>query len=182
MIFNLGSKKGENNSNSTCQLRRLHNLLLMSIVDTPENYLPNVDHKSDMRKVRTSSIKSSSTLFYSSISSMYNRVNFSQKQRFMLNSYVPGINTSILPKRHYDSILSEKLVYELHAWIENHPHVIHSPNSSDSLFVKINGTHYKSCAMIRYYQFIKEVFFMHELLMGNYVLEIRHLRSTYQNI
>ena len=37
-------------------------------------------------------------------------------------------------------IFYEKLVYELHAWIENHPTAIHSPNVSDSLFVKTNGT------------------------------------------
>ena len=35
---------------------------------------------------------------------------------------------------------SEKLINELHAWIENHPHVIHYPNVKDSAFVKINGT------------------------------------------
>ena len=33
-----------------------------------------------------------------------------------------------------------KLVNELHAWIENHPHVIHYPNVKDSLFFKINDT------------------------------------------
>ena len=43
IIINLGSKKLENNNNSTCQIIRLHNLLLISIVDTPETYLQNVD-------------------------------------------------------------------------------------------------------------------------------------------
>ena len=47
----------------------------MSIFDTPEKYLSNVDRKSDMRKVRTSSVNSSSTLFPFSIRAMYNIVN-----------------------------------------------------------------------------------------------------------
>ena len=47
--------------------------LLMIFVDTPENYLSNVDHKLDMRKVRTSSVKSLSTLFSCSIHVMYNK-------------------------------------------------------------------------------------------------------------
>ena len=58
----------------------------------------------------------------------------------MLNSYLPGINTSIFSKIHYDNIFSQKLVNELHDWVENHPHVIHSPNVSYSLSVKVNGT------------------------------------------
>ena len=41
MIFNLGSKKCE--KNSTCQLFHLQSLLLMIIVNTPENNLSNVD-------------------------------------------------------------------------------------------------------------------------------------------
>ena len=69
----------------------------------------------------------------------YNRVNYFQKQRLMLNSYFPGINTSLFSERHYDNIFSEKLVNELHDWIENQPHVIQYPNVPDSLFVKING-------------------------------------------
>ena len=36
-----------------------------------------------------------------------------------------------------------KKVYKLHAWIEKHPRVIHSPNVSDSLVFKINGMHVK---------------------------------------
>ena len=58
----------------------------------------------------------------------------------MLNSFIPEINTSIFPKTKYESIFSEKLINQLNAWIENHPHVIHSPNVKDSGFVKINGT------------------------------------------
>ena len=58
---------------------------------------------------------------------MYNRVNRAQKQPLTLNSYPFVINTFIFTKRHCDSIFSEKLVNELHAWIENHPHVIAPP-------------------------------------------------------
>ena len=43
MIFNLGSKKCENNDTSTFQLTRLHNLSFISIVDTPKNYVSNID-------------------------------------------------------------------------------------------------------------------------------------------
>ena len=57
----------------------------------------------------------------------------------MLKSYFPGVNTSIFPKKHYEDIFYEKLVNELHAWIENQPHVINTPNAKDSLFIKING-------------------------------------------
>ena len=39
---------------------------------------------------------------------MCNIVNRAQKQLLMLNSYLPGINTSIFPKIHYDDIFSEK--------------------------------------------------------------------------
>ena len=92
-----------------------------------------------MRKVRTSSVKSPSTVFSFSVCTMYNKVNHDQKQRLMLKSYLPGINSSSFPKRHYNSIFSENLVNELHAWIEIHPHVIHFPNLKDLLFVKING-------------------------------------------
>ena len=76
-------------------------------------------------------------LFSCSIHAMFNRVNRSGKQRLMLNSYLPGINTSNFPKRHYENIFSEKLVNELHECIKNHPNVIHSSNASDSLFVNL---------------------------------------------
>ena len=59
MIVNLGSNKFENNDTSSCQLNHLHNLLLISVYEIPENYLSNVDRKYDTRKVRTSSVKSS---------------------------------------------------------------------------------------------------------------------------
>ena len=50
------------------------------------------------------------------------------------------INTSIFPKKHYEDIYFEQLINELHAWIENHPHVIHSPKVKYSVFIKINDT------------------------------------------
>ena len=61
-----------------------------------------------MRKVRTSSVKSSSKLFSCSIRTIYNRVKCAQKQRLMLNSYIPGVSTSIFPERHYANIFYEK--------------------------------------------------------------------------
>ena len=63
IIVNLGIIKWEDSNKSTYQLNHLHNLLLMSIVDTPEKSVSNVVRKLDKRKIRTSSIKSSSTLF-----------------------------------------------------------------------------------------------------------------------
>ena len=75
IVVNLVSKKCENNNNSTCQLIRIQKFLLMSTFDTPAKDVPNVDRKSYMRKVCTSSVKSSSTLFSCSICAMYNRVN-----------------------------------------------------------------------------------------------------------
>ena len=44
-------------------LTHLHNSLLMSIFETPEKDLSNVNGKYDMRKVRESTVKPSSTLF-----------------------------------------------------------------------------------------------------------------------
>ena len=54
----------------------------------------------------------------------------------MLKSYLPGNNILIFPKRHYDNIFYEKLVNESHDWIEKHPHVIQTPNVSDSFSSK----------------------------------------------
>ena len=64
----------------------------MSIVETSVKDLSNVGQKSDMRKVRKSSVNSSSTLFFCSIFAMYNIVNRSQNQRLILKSYITGIN------------------------------------------------------------------------------------------
>ena len=83
--------------------------------------------KYDIRKVRTSSIKSPSTIFSCSKGAMYNRVNRAKKQCLMLNSYLHGMNTSIFLNRHYNNIFSGKLVYELHDWIENHPNILKPP-------------------------------------------------------
>ena len=64
MIVNLGINICKNSNNFTCQLSRLQNFSLMSIFNTPENDLSNVDCKSYMRKVRKYSVNSSSTLYY----------------------------------------------------------------------------------------------------------------------
>ena len=93
-IFNLVSKKCLNNNNSTSQFSRQQNLLLMSIFDTHEKDLSNVDQKLDTMKVLTSSVRSPSTLFSFSMIAMYNILNCAKKQRLMLKSYIPGINTS----------------------------------------------------------------------------------------
>ena len=78
MVVNLGSKKCENNNNSTCQLSRLQNSLLISISDTPENDLSNVDSEMRHEKVRTFLANSSSKLFSCSIRAIYNIVNIAQ--------------------------------------------------------------------------------------------------------
>ena len=52
MVVNLVSKKLENNETFLCQLTRLQEALLMSITNTPENGLSNVDRESEMRKLR----------------------------------------------------------------------------------------------------------------------------------
>ena len=101
MIFNLGSKKVENNENYSPQLTSLHNSILVRIFDTPYNIFSNVEGKSDIRKVHTSSINSSSTLFLCSIRSMYIIVNRAQKQFLVLKSYILGVYSLISTKRHY---------------------------------------------------------------------------------
>ena len=90
LVVKLDSKKLGDNNNSTWQISSLHNLLLIIIFYTPEKYLSNVDHKSDMRKVRTYSVKLLSTLFSCLIRAIYNIINYALK-RLMLNSYIPGI-------------------------------------------------------------------------------------------
>ena len=93
IIVNLIIKKYEDNNNSTCQLNHLHNSLLVSIVDTPEKDVSKFYRKIYKRKIRTPSIKSSSTLFSCSIRAMYNIVDLAQNKRLTLKSYIPGINT-----------------------------------------------------------------------------------------
>ena len=95
----------------------------MSIVNTPEKDVSNDNRKVYKRKIRTSLINSSSELFYCSICAMYNRVHRAQNKRLMLKSFIPAINTSFFPKKHYENI-SLKIINELHTWIENRPHVI----------------------------------------------------------
>ena len=51
----------------------------------------------------------------------------------MLKLFIPAINISIFPNKHYEKIFDEKIINELHAWIENHPHVINYPNVTDSV-------------------------------------------------
>ena len=63
-----------------------------------------------------------------------------QKKPIVLKSYIPEINSLICLKIYYGNIFSEKLVNELHDWIDKHPHLIQSSNVSGSLWVKTNGT------------------------------------------
>ena len=58
MIVNLSNKKCKNNNKSTDHLNEIQKSLLMSIVDTPEKDVSNVDWKADKRKVCTSLINS----------------------------------------------------------------------------------------------------------------------------
>ena len=58
IIVHLGSKKCENNYTSSFKLTYQNNQLLMSIVDTTEKDLSSVDGKYDIRKVRTTLVKS----------------------------------------------------------------------------------------------------------------------------
>ena len=51
----------------------------MIINDTPENYLSNVDRKSEMRKVRTYSVKLSSSSFSCSMCAIYKIDNRAKK-------------------------------------------------------------------------------------------------------
>ena len=63
MIVKLGINKGNNIENYSPQIYCLHNSLLMSIFVTLEKDLYHVEGKSATRKVRTSPVNSSSTLF-----------------------------------------------------------------------------------------------------------------------
>ena len=49
IIVILGSKKCEDNNNTTCQLNHIQNLLLMSIVDTPEKDVSKIDMRLDKK-------------------------------------------------------------------------------------------------------------------------------------
>ena len=100
--FNLGSKKCKNNNNSTCQINHIQFFLLISIVDTLEKDVSNIDRKLYKKQMYTSSINSSSTLFYCSIRVMYIIVHRDQNKCLMLKSYITGIITSILPNKNYE--------------------------------------------------------------------------------
>ena len=63
IIVNLGCKNTRTTTNPHSNSINIQNLLLMSIVVTPEKDISHVDRKLDKRKIRTSSIKSSSILF-----------------------------------------------------------------------------------------------------------------------
>ena len=59
---------------------------------------------------------------------MYNISNPTQRQRLVMKSYIPEINSLIDPNRHYENIFNEKRVNKLQDLIEKHTHVIQSPN------------------------------------------------------
>ena len=109
MIVNLSNKKCKNNNKSTVNLNHIQKSFLIIIFKTPEKGVSNVDSKLDKRKIRTSLIKSSSTLFYCSTSALYNIFHHAQNQRLMMKSFIPSINKSIFPKKHYENIFSENL-------------------------------------------------------------------------
>ena len=69
----------------------------MNIVDTPEKDVSNVDRKVDNRKICTSLIKSSSTLFSCLVCAMYNILYSAQNKCLMFKSFIPAINTSTFP-------------------------------------------------------------------------------------
>ena len=73
MIVNLVIKKGDNNENSSPQLSRLHNSLLMIIVETNEKYLSHGEWKADTRKLHKYYVNLSSILFSCSVCAMYSQ-------------------------------------------------------------------------------------------------------------
>ena len=113
IIVKLGSNKVENYDSCPPQLSHIQNALLMSIVDNHKNF----EGKYDRSKVRTSSVNSSSTIFSWSIHAMYDRLNRDNKQHLMFKSYITGMNSLIVPKRHYYIFSSENIVNEFNNWI-----------------------------------------------------------------
>ena len=57
----------------------------------------------------------------------------------MLKSYIPGVDSWIGDKICYKCYFTEKLVNELHNWIQNNTHVILSPNVSYTIYVEQEG-------------------------------------------
>ena len=112
----------KNNIKSTGHLNQIWKLLLMSTFYTPEKYVSNVDRNADMRKILTSFIKSSSTLFivqYVQCIIEFNvlKINVSCWSHLLLKS-----THQFFPGKNQENIYSEKLINELHAWIEHHSH------------------------------------------------------------
>ena len=64
MIVDLSNKKFKNSNISTGHINHIQKSLSMSIVDTPEKDVSNIDRKLDKIKVCTSSIKLPSTIYY----------------------------------------------------------------------------------------------------------------------
>ena len=112
----------------------------MSIFDTPKKGVSNVERRVDKRKIRTSCINSSSTLFSCYIRAMYYRVHHAQINVSCWSHSFLRLTHQFFQKNHYENIFSEKHINELYALIGNHPHVINSINVKDSVFVKINST------------------------------------------
>ena len=122
MIVTLSNKKWENNNKSTVKINQILILLLLSIVETPEMYVSNVNRNEYKRKICTSLIKSSSTLFSVSIEFIVLKINVLCWGHLFLQS----IHQIFLP--YYENIFSEKRFNKLHAWIKNHSHIIQYPN------------------------------------------------------
>ena len=89
MVINLGIKKGKNNDNSFPQLIHIQNSLLMSMADAyvKDSY---VDGNSDIKKVRTYSVKLSSTFFLKR-HAVYNRFNHAFKNALCCVHIFQGI-------------------------------------------------------------------------------------------
>ena len=124
---------------------------------------------------------------------MYNIVYCTEKKRIMFKSYLPGINTLILTKKNCENILSEKLVYELHAWIEISPSCNTYPQCKIIIIYQNIGTRVKEkkhllqiSARELHNNIIlpisEGVFLVQEQFIETYVLEICHLGSKCQNI
>ena len=89
--------------------------------------------------------------------------------------------------RHCKNIFSGEIFNYLHEWIENHPHVIHSLDVKESLFVKIISTllnKQKDILQISVqdlhmiFPISQGIVLVQEQLMGKYVLEIHNIGST----
>ena len=102
----------------------------MSICGIPEKGLPESGRNTLKIKALKYSMNSSSLLFSCSICAMYNRVHHAQRKHLMLKQFIPGLDSSVGANICYNNYFTQKLVNELHYWVENHPRVIQSPNVS----------------------------------------------------